>query len=309
MDATTHGERLISKLAELQAMFAHLRSYEGPFDPQFPRTVFHLLFCPPLHCSIDPFETLGILQRIFHSKDGKYLVVSFGASFGRQARFWRERATAEDRRAIMVLREIRSIAQEHRIWATYVGPNDSWFLPYSSTPGVLQPTPGEPKVVSFDEYLVRLSEFDRTDPPTPGELLSFSIDMHDISKTIPNSEVVTTMPDECRVCAVHLADWGADSAPPAAGYMRDARQCPSCRIIYIREPQDSELTADEAEMRDVRREVVREFLRRIQEEFPVSSGTVTADDIAEASGLGRDDPFNLFGGQTFGASDEAWRGE
>lgn len=292
----TPGERLIAKMSEFQSMFAHLRGYDGPFDPQLPRTVFHLLFCPPIHCSIDPFETFGVLQRIFHSKDGKYLVVSFGKT----ARFWRERPTTGDLKAIEVLRDIRAIAREHRIWVTYVEPGGSWFPRYTSMAGVVLSTPGDPVVVSFDEYIVRLSEFDRSDPPTPGAVMSTNMDMAEASKRFPDSEVVDEIPGECRLCAATLS--------PVRDY-KDAERCTACGVVYVREPKDSELTPEESEMRDVRKAVVNEFLRRIDEEFPISNKMISAEDIANHGREGPDDPFDLFGGQTFGTNDETWRGE
>lgn len=303
-DRSRAEARLIDRMTGLQSMFSHLRSYSGPFDPQFPRTIFHLLFCPPLHCSIDPFETLGVIQRIFHSKDGKYLAVSFGA----QPKFWRELATAEDKRAVRLLSEIRAIAQEHRIWVTYVADDGAMVHKYSAMPGVLQPPPGgEPRIVPFDEYLVRVATFDLTDPPTPGDLLMSAVDMNDITRSIANSELVESMPDQCRSCCVDLTERNKEARPPQHGYMRDTRQCPSCKTIYIREPSDDELTPEEMERKKLRRAVTDEFIRRIAEEFPRPKGSARAEDIVE--GAEPEDPFDLFGGQTFGASDESWRGE
>ena len=299
------GKRLIAKLTELQAMFAHLRSYSGPFDPQFPRTIFHLLFCPPLHCSIDPVETFGVIQRIFHSKDGKYLAVSFS----KQARFWRENAMAEDRRAVAVLREIREIAQRHKIWATYADKDGSWFPEYSFLPGMLNEPPGEPMVVPAEKYLDRLREYDLTDPPTPGTLLSTSIDMHDITRVVSNSELVSVMPDECRVCAPALTERNAKASVPIAGYMRDTRQCPSCRTIYVREPTDEELTPEEAEKRDVRQADMAEFMRRIDEEFEHLGKRSSSGD--ELTAQEDEDPYGLFNGLSFDKGDESesWKGE
>lgn len=296
------GRRLIEKLSEFQGAFAHLRSYSGPFDPQLPRTVFHILFCPPLHCSIDPFETFGILQRIFHGKDGKYLAVSFGA----QPRFWREPATAEDRRLISILREIREIAREERIWATYVDGDGSWFPPYSFAPGVLQPPPGDPVVVPFDDYFHRLVEHDLTDPPAPGELISDSVDMNDLARLAPSTQLVDVMPDECHACAAPLTERNENTTTPLAGYMRDTRQCMACRLTYVRVPLGHELTPAESDRRAQRRAVVDEFIRRIAEEFPPPASSVRGEDVAGP--LEPEDPFDLFGGQTFGTSDESWRG-
>ena len=297
-DRDEHGKRLVAKLAELQAMFAHLRSYSGPFDPQFPRTVFHLLFCPPLHCSIDPVETLGVIQRIFHSIDGKYLAVSFGGS----PRFWREGSTGEDRRAVAILKEIREIARGHRIWVTYADQYGSWFPKYSYMPGMLQPSPGEPFVVTVEDYIERLREFDRTDPPTPGMLLSASIDMNDITRVLLSSELVDVMPEQCRICCVDLADRDPHAATlPSASYLKDTKQCPSCRTIYVREPGDSELTPEEAKKRELRQAVMAEFLRRIDEEF--QSHRARAESSEHAGERDEDeDPYDLFGGRS-------WRGD
>lgn len=302
-DTDDQGKLLIQKLTEFQAMFPGLRSYSGPFDPQFPRTVFHLLFCVPLHCSIDPVESFGVLQRLMHSKDGKYLV----ASFGTPARFWREKATAEDVRALALLKEIREIAEKHKIWATYVDKDGSWFPAYSFMPGMLNEPPGEPVVVGVLEYLERLRVYDRSEPPVPGTLISSAMDMHDISRITGNSEIVEKMPDECRVCSVKLTERNS-SAPLLLSYMKDSRQCPQCRTIYVREPTDDELTKEEAKRRDERQVVMAEFLRRIDEEFEHLRKWVKPPEAEEGSAE-IEDPYGLFGGKLdLGLEDgEAWK--
>ncbi len=299
MTDETAGELLIQKLTQLQAMFSHLRSYSGPFDPQFPRTVFHLLFCPPLHCSIDPVETFGVIQRIFHSKDGKYLAVSFGKT----PRFWRENSTGEDRRAVTILREIREIAREHMIWVTFVDHTGSWFPKYSFMSGMLQPPPGDPVVVPVMEYLERLREFDKTEPPTPGTLLSASIDAHDITRLILNSELVEDMPEQCRACCVDLVARDPNAPEPSVRYMKDTKQCPSCRVIYVREPTDSELTPAEAEQRQLRQAVMAEFMKRIDDEFQECRSKATGAGDSDHDHED-EDPYNLFEGKSWRGDDE-----
>ncbi len=286
MEKDEAGRLLIAKMTELQLMFREIRGYDGPFDPTFPRTVFHMIFCPPLRCSIDPLESYGVLQRLFHSRDGKYLALSFG----RHPRFWREGPTGEDVRAMKILRVIRDVAKEHEIWVAFKDlVTGSWFPKVTFIPGMLQPAPGEPAIVPFQEYLERLVEFDKENPPTPGELLAGSVDMNELARF--GCEVATPLPSDCRVCALALAPYEAGKDDPR--YMTGARRCPRCRTIYVREPADEDLTPEERAKRDERDAVMAEFVKRIADEFPMTGGAVTIDEVAQ-EGEDEPDKFGLF---------------
>lgn len=288
------GDALKAKLAELQAMFRDLRNYEGPFDPHFPRTVFHMIFCPPLRCSIDPLEVYGIVQRIFHSKDGRHLTVWFAD----KPAFRREDATPHDRKAVELLREIRDLALRHHVWVTYVDKKTgSYFPPNSFMAGSLLPAPGDPVVVTFEDYFERLREFDLTDPPTPGDLVPATIDVTILTRAARSgAELADPVPDLCSRCGTRLVEIKA-APPPGLEGLVGSRKCQDCETVYVRPPRDEELTPDQRDERDKRQAVMAEFLRRIEEEFPAPTDAAGA---AEAEGGGDV-------GYLFGSDGEGWK--
>lgn len=298
------GAAVRKKLEELQALYKHLRSYEGPFDPGFPRTVFHMIFCPPLHCCLDPLEVYGIVQRVFQSKDGKYLSVSFGET----PAFRREAATPQDKKAAAILGEIRDLVKTHGVWVTYVDPETkSYFPKVSFMAGTLLPPPGEPVVVPIMEYFEKLRAFDATDPPPPpGELIPPTIDMTDLDQAARTGvELADPIPDLCSSCGTRLEE---NTAPVrgAEGLMKGSRRCPDCQTVYVRPPRDEELTPEQRAKRDRREAIMSEFLRRIQDEFPPKSSMIgTAEPLEDGSEP--EDPYGLLGDLRFGA-DESWRG-
>jgi len=259
------GDELMGKFAELSRVFEDLRSYEGPFDPHFPRVVFHMLFCYPLRCSLDPLETYGIVQRILHSKDGKHLEVFFGDKPG----FRRVDATAQDKKAVALLRSIREIALRHQVWVTYKDKETgSWFPPISFMAGARLPSPGTPFVVSFSDYFERLREFDRYDPPPePGELIPSTVDMTLLARAArAGAEIADPVPDLCSTCGARLLIITGE-APAGLEGLHDPKRCPECDRLYVRPPREEELTPAERERTDLRDRVLAEFVRRIQEEF------------------------------------------
>lgn len=277
------GRRILAKMVEVQRLCHGLRSYDGPLEPAVPRIVFQAIYCPPLRCAIHPLENYGVVQRVLHGKDGKHLAVDLGP----KPRFWRASPSGNDRKAAGLMREMREIAAEHEVWVTLVDEGGSFF-PSQQLPvaGMLYPAPSAPRTVDFQDYLEQLAEFDKDSVPgfMEPDFSPRGVDFAKLGRLGDEVEITDEDPTSCTQCAAALVP----SRRASESGFEDARDCPSCRTIYVRVKPESEMTEAELDEANRREAIFGEFVSRLLEEFQVPDDAIRNDEIAGES-FGGDD--------------------
>lgn len=278
------GRRLLAKMTEVQRLCHGLRSYDGLLEPAVPRIVFQAIYCPPLRCAIHPLENYGVVQRVLHSKDGRYLAVDMGP----KPRFWRGSPSGNERKAAGLMREMREIASKHEVWVTLVDESGSFF-PQQLLPvaGMLYPAPSEPRTVDFQEYLEQVAEFDKDSIPgfMEADFSPRGVDFATLGRLGDEVEITDDEPVSCTKCAATLVP----SSRSAVAGLEKARDCPTCRTVYVRVTPETEMTEAQVEEANRREAVFGEFVRRIEAEFPIPDDVVRGDEITGKEGVDEDE--------------------
>jgi len=248
---------LIQKLTELsKAMSGSFgRHYDGPFDPPFPRLVFEVIWKRPLRSNLDPLETYGEWQRMFHSKDGKYW-----HSFLGQSEVRRSEPQDHDKRIIADLREVREMVRRDRQWCVIEDPTTGSWFPKSQmhAPGILIPAIALPKLVPFDEFTRKLDDLMRANDY---RLLNPANMTHEESEQAwieiqangPAQEALKPGDVLCTLC-------GAQMTPTKLGET-EAFECKKCETFASDGPGDL------SEPLDGDGDWLKEILEKIREEF------------------------------------------
>lgn len=257
-------ETLLELFRRLQRLHSYLGGYEGDIHPALTAIAWRVIFTTPMSRIFEINESWDVLQRCFHSKDGKYDVLSLSAMqavpVADEQLVVRTSPGGEDLASLEYLRYIRKIAEKNNVWIACVASDGSWVTSGTAVDGVLIPLPGQFKQVPLSEFGQRL-------PPLPND-----VDDDAANLTANISRLIWKTKDALEIVQASLdgrlcSRCGSDLQSMEISETKEAARCASCRITYVLLPSEWELDETAREDYEARRRAMEILRSRIEQEF------------------------------------------